>query len=97
VNITHKKDNTSWQLIDNVIGVTVHEMCGKTSKQTGQLHLRLHIKLESKVQMTSSFSEEYGSEEKKCRMGAIYKVVNAYCGVFLTYYFIAEGFLHLSQ
>jgi hypothetical protein len=47
--------------------------------------------------MTSSFSEEYGSEEKKCRMGAIYKVVNAYCGVFLTYYFIAEGFLHLSQ
>jgi len=56
-------------------------------------------KLESKVQMTSSFSEEYGSEEKKCRMGAIYKVVNAYCGVFLTYlnYFIAEGFLHLSQ
>jgi len=49
--------------------------------------------------MTSSFSEEYGSEEKKCRMGAIYKVVNLYCGVFLTYlnYFIAEGFLHLSQ
>jgi hypothetical protein len=49
--------------------------------------------------MTSSFSEEYGSEEKKCRMGAIYKVVNAYYGVFLTYlnYFIAEGFLHLSR